>query len=58
MKNKEIYTKEIEKLFEAKDLFHKELANIPFDEKIKILVSLQKTANSIQRRPGKIWEIS
>ena len=47
-------------LFEKKELFHKELAKIPFEEKIKILVHLQKIANSIQassKKKQRIWEI-
>jgi len=47
-------------LFEKKELFHKELAKIPFEEKIKILVQLQKIANSIQassKKKQRIWEI-
>ena len=36
-------------LFKKKELFHKELAKIPFKEKIKILISLQKIVNTIQK---------
>lgn len=36
-------------LFKKKELFHKELAKIPFEEKIKILISLQKIVNTIQK---------
>ena len=46
MKGNRIITRK--DLFEKKELFHKELAKIPFEEKIKILVRLQKIANSIQ----------
>ena len=56
--------KEIDRLFKAKISFHKELAKIPFEEKIEILVRLQKMANGIQafstkqrKRRQKIWEI-
>ena len=60
MRNKILYKKEIEDLFRAKDSFHKELAKIPFDEKIKMLVRLQKVANSIptsSRKKRRIWKI-
>ena len=40
-------------LFKKKELFHKELAKIPFEEKIKILISLQKIVNTIQK-PSKL----
>ena len=36
-------------LFRKKELFHKELVKIPFEEKIKMLISLQKIVNSIQK---------
>ncbi len=36
--------KKIEDLFKVKELFHKEQAKLPFEEKIKILVRLQKIA--------------
>ena len=56
--------KEINRLFKAKISFHKELAKISFEEKIEILVRLQKMANGIQvfsakkrKRRQKIWEI-
>ena len=62
-----IYTmanKEINRLFKAKISFHKELSKMPFEEKIKILVQLQKMANGIQafstnqkKSRQKIWEI-
>lgn len=34
-------------LFKKKQTFHKEQSKLPFEEKIKILVRLQKIANSI-----------
>ena len=37
----------IEELFKAKELFHRELAKISFEEKIKMLVRLQEIANVI-----------
>ena len=61
MKNKVFSKKEIEDLFRAKDSFHKELAKIPFDEKIRILIHLQKIANSMptsSKKKRRIWKIS
>ncbi|MBL7074943.1 hypothetical protein ISS37_06870 [candidate division KSB1 bacterium] len=40
-------------LFEKKEEFHREQAKLPFEEKIKILVQLQKIANSIQKSRNK-----
>ncbi len=37
-------------LFKKKELFHKELSKIPFEEKIKMLISLLKIVNSIQKK--------
>ena len=36
-------------LFEKKEEFHKKQAKLPFEEKIKILMQLQKIVNSIQK---------
>ncbi len=36
-------------LFKRKEIFHKELAKMPFEEKIKMLICLQKIVNSIQK---------
>ena len=51
----------IKKLFRAKELYHRECAKIPFEEKIKILVELQKMANEIKsstgRKKEKNWKI-
>jgi len=46
MKGNRIITRK--DLFRKKELFHKELAKMPFEEKMKILIHLQKIANSIQ----------
>ena len=35
-------------LFKKKSIFHKQLAKMPFKEKIKMLISLQKIVESIQ----------
>jgi hypothetical protein len=45
-----------EEIFEGKERFHKEQAKLPFEEKIKILVELQKIARSIKGK-GIVWEI-
>ena len=51
--NKIITRKE---LFEKKELFHKQLAKIPFEQKIRMLVHLQQMADSI-RRKQRAWKI-
>lgn len=56
--NRRITRKE---LFEKKELFHKQLAKIPFEQKIRMLVCLQEIAHSIRtsskknQRPWKIF---
>lgn len=48
-------------LFKKKEEFHREQAKLPFEEKIKILIRLQKIVNSIQKGLNKkhiIWDIS
>ena len=59
MKNR--YKKETEKIFKAKRQFHKKLAKIPFEEKIGIIVNLQRIANDIRvsagGQPRKVWKI-
>ena len=60
MKNKNISNPKIENLFKAKELYHKQLAKIPFEEKIKILVQLQKIAHNIGRvskKKQRVWKI-
>ncbi len=51
----------IEKIFESKKLFHKELAKLSFEEKIKILIKLQEIANDIKlatgRKTNRVWKI-
>lgn len=59
MKNGKVVTRR--DLFKKKEDFHKEQAKLPFEEKIKILVNLQKIANSIKRSKEKqemIWKMS
>ena len=51
----------IDILFKVKEKFHKKLAKLPFEEKIKILVKLQKIANDIRsssRKKHSVWKIS
>jgi len=50
----------IKKLFRAKKSFHQELARMPFDEKIKILVNLQKIAQNIpgfSKNKQIVWDL-
>lgn len=51
----------IEDIFKSKELFHRKLAKIHFDEKIEILVKLQKLANDIKiatgRKKERVWKI-
>ena len=45
-------------LFKEKEVFHKEQAKLPFREKIKILIQLQRIATSIRggfKKTGKVW---
>lgn len=61
MKNEDHLKIKIETLFREKELFHNELAKLPFEEKIKRLVRLQKIAQTIRPSPQKkqmIWKIS
>jgi hypothetical protein len=51
--NRKITRKE---LFEEKELFHKQLAKIPFEQKIRMLVRLQEVADSIKKRQ-RAWRI-
>lgn len=60
MKNKNQSRTKIENLFKEKELFHKELAKLSFEEKIKILVRLQKIAQTIQpssKKKQMVWKI-
>ena len=49
--------KEIAEIFRLKALRRKELAKLPFEEKIKILLKLQKIAQAIRVPPFKSWKI-
>lgn len=60
MKNRNQSRTKIENLFKEKKLFHKELAKLSFEEKIKILVRLQKIAQAIQpssKKKQMVWKI-
>lgn len=64
MKSKYPTSTEMEKIFKAKDRFHKEQAKLPFEEKIKILVKLQQIAYDVSGLKKKgdrmqlpVWEI-
>ncbi|HOK09949.1 MAG TPA: hypothetical protein PLT82_01240 [Candidatus Hydrogenedens sp.] len=45
------------KIFKEKERYHKEQAKLPFEEKIKILVKLQKIAEGITGKKGLVWKI-
>jgi len=57
MKNKKV----IETIFKNKELYHKQMADLPFEEKIRIVVKLQKLANEIKsikgEKKGRVWAI-
>ena len=47
-----------ERIFQAKYNRRKELANLSFDEKIRILVKLQRIAKNIRKDPALfVWKI-
>ncbi len=47
------------KIFKAKESFHKTRAKMPVEEKIALLVEMQKLANSIPgRRKHRVWKLS
>ena len=50
----------IKELFKAKEIFHKSLAKLSFEEKIEILVRLQEIANNFRKSlkdKHRVWEI-
>lgn len=61
MRNKRGLSKEIERLFREKARRRKELARLPFEKKILILLELQKIARDLGVGPKKasrfVWEI-
>jgi len=60
MNNKYPSFSNIQELFKAKKEYHKNLAKLPFEEKIKILIKLQKLAMGFPSHSNKIrivWKI-
>jgi len=55
MNNEESPREKIKDLFKVKESFHRELAKISFEEKIKILIRLQKITDDIQTSSKKKW---
>jgi len=51
--NRKITRKE---LFEEKELFHKQRAKLPFEQKIRMLVRLQEIADGIKKK-RRAWKI-
>jgi hypothetical protein len=43
----------VQKIFEQKEKLHRDLARMPIEEKIKILIELQKMSLTIRPRQGK-----
>lgn len=60
MKIKANIEQEVQKIFESKIDFHRSKARLPIEEKIKILIVLQKIgkiANPEQTKDKKVWKI-
>jgi len=61
MQNERLIREEAEKLFRAKQRRRRELASLPFEEKIRILIDLQKMASDIRATVGgtkrRPWDI-
>ncbi len=59
MNKKETPQKIAERIFKAKEAFHKERAKLPIEEKIKILVELQKIGKAAnpKMKDKRVWEI-
>ena len=59
MKSRSNKAKLAEKIFHSKAEYHKEMAKLPIEEKIKILVELQKIgiAANEKMKNRKIWNI-
>ena len=62
MKKRKINEDKVKEIFRAKKEFHKEMARLPFEEKIEILIKLQELAVEIMpskvKRQCKVWKIS
>ncbi|MFZ1320715.1 MAG: hypothetical protein WAT71_04090 [Ignavibacteria bacterium] len=60
MKNKNELPEEIENIFKSKKDYHKDKSKLPIEEKIKILVKLQKMAikaNPVKNSNKQVWKI-
>ena len=61
MANKPRMPKEVKRLVRAKEKRRRALAELPIEEKIRIVVDLQKIANDIRaatgRRKRRVWEL-
>ena len=61
MKNRNRDSEKVNELFQAKRLYHKEMAELSFEEKIEILVKLQVIANDIRlssdMKTRRVWKI-
>lgn len=48
----------VDRLCKAKGIYRREMAALPFEEKIKIVVELQKiAANANPKRQRRVWEM-
>ncbi|MEO8664383.1 MAG: hypothetical protein ABI462_02710 [Ignavibacteria bacterium] len=57
--NKKI-SKEVKSIFDSKIKYHKSKAKLPIEEKIKILIELQKIgkiANPARTKDKRVWKI-
>jgi len=56
---KETPQKIAERIFKAKEVYHKERAKLPIDEKVKILIELQKIgiAANPKMKDKRVWKI-
>ena len=57
-KNKEV----IEKIFDRKKQFHRDQAKLPIEEKIKILIELQKIVlnirkGTLKKKKRQVWDL-
>lgn len=48
--------KDIRGLFKKKKLYHRKLAELPFEEKIKIVLKLQKIVNELKPFKKSFWK--
>ncbi len=57
LKNEFPKISKIEDLYEIKESYHMEMAKIPYEEKIKMLVEIQKIVRSIKGDDYIVWDI-